>query len=217
MLSAGGPVAITALGTLKGDGTVSGAVTNGGIVAPGSNIGALHITSSYTQTSAGTLQIELAGTTPGTKFDRLVVSGAVTLGGTLNVSLINGFLPAGASFDILDWGSLSSTFSTLQLPFLSGGLTWNTSQLYTTGVLSVGIPGDYNGNGVVDAPDYVVWRNGLGTTYTQNDYNVWRAHFGQSGGSGAGAGVNTAVPEPTTTVLLMFLTTGLCLRRGRTA
>ena len=41
------------------------------------------------------------------------------------------------------------------------------------------IPGDFNGNGVVDAADYVAWRKGLGTLYTQNDYNVWRAHFGQ--------------------------------------
>ena len=42
------------------------------------------------------------------------------------------------------------------------------------------LPGDYNGDGVVDAGDYIVWRNGLGTTYKLSDYNVWRAHFGQS-------------------------------------
>ena len=35
--------------------------------------------------------------------------------------------------------------------------------------------GDYNHNGAVDAADYVVWRNGLGTTYTRNDYDEWRA------------------------------------------
>ena len=27
------------------------------------------------------------------------------------------------------------------------------------------LPGDYSGNGVVDAADYVVWRDGLGTKY----------------------------------------------------
>ena len=37
------------------------------------------------------------------------------------------------------------------------------------------LPGDYNHNGIVDAADYVVWRKGLGTTYTQADYDVWRA------------------------------------------
>ena len=32
------------------------------------------------------------------------------------------------------------------------------------------IAGDFNTDGTVDAADYVVWRNGLGTTYAQNDY-----------------------------------------------
>ena len=49
------------------------------------------------------------------------------------------------------------------------------------------LPGDYNQNGTVDAADYVVWRNGLGTTYTQTDYDVWRANFGTTAGSGSGA------------------------------
>ena len=56
------------------------------------------------------------------------------------------------------------------------------------------VPGDYNQNGTVDAADYVVWRNGVGTTYTQGDYDVWRAHFGQTAGSGA-AGY-PCVPPP---------------------
>ena len=46
-------------------------------------------------------------------------------------------------------------------------------------------PGDYNLNGAVDAADYTVWRDGLGTTYTQADYDVWRANFGQTIGSRA--------------------------------
>ena len=74
-------------------------------------------------------------------------------------------------------------------------------------------PGDYDGNGVVDAADYVVWRKGLGTIYTQNDYSVWRTHFGQTVGSGAMA--NAAVPEPATLILLIVLADGCCLRRRR--
>ena len=75
--------------------------------------------------------------------------------------------------------------------------------------------GDFNGDGKVDAADYVTWRKGLGTIYTQNDYNVWRAHFGQTAGSGAGATANGAVPEPATLVLLTFAASGWCLRRRR--
>ena len=63
--------------------------------------------------------------------------------------------------------------------------------------------GDYNGNDVVDAADYVAWRKSLGTTYTQSDYDLWRAHFGQTA-SGAGNGfgaVEVSVPEANALVL----------------
>ena len=42
------------------------------------------------------------------------------------------------------------------------------------------LPGDFNRDGVVDAGDYTSWRDGLGTTYTIDDYGVWKAHFGES-------------------------------------
>lgn len=64
-----------------------------------------------------------------------------------------------------------------------------------------GPPGDFNRNGKVDGADYVTWRNGLGTTHVQGDYDVWRAHFGVVGGAGSGLGSSAAVPEPTTVVV----------------
>lgn len=67
------------------------------------------------------------------------------------------------------------------------------------------LPGDYNHNGVVDGPDYVVWRNGLGTAYSQNDYTVWREHFGQVAGNVTGVGgQSAAVPEPPGAVLVLI-------------
>src|ERR1700742_3841341 len=33
------------------------------------------------------------------------------------------------------------------------------------------LPGDFNDDGHVDAADYLVWRGGLGTTFTQSDYD----------------------------------------------
>jgi phospholipase/lecithinase/hemolysin len=59
--------------------------------------------------------------------------------------------------------------------------------------------GDYNRNIVSDAGDYVAYRKGLGTTYMPIDYNIWRAHFGQTSSSGAASGTTgfaSAVPEP---------------------
>lgn len=65
--------------------------------------------------------------------------------------------------------------------------------------------GDYNSNGMVDAPDYAVWRDTLGSStdlrangdntnnvIDVNDYAVWSQHFGEGAGSGG-----VAVPEPT--------------------
>ena len=164
--------------------------------------------------ASSTLNLEIGGTTPGSLFDQLHVSGQLTLAGTLDISLINQgtFTPvAGNSFDILDWGSLSGAFSSLVLP--GGGLTWDTSQLYTTGTLTVGgLLGDYNHNGIVDAADYTVWRDSLGQDWRQalaadgndngmidaGDFAVWTANFGHilGGGGGSGAGAVATVPEP---------------------
>jgi hypothetical protein len=66
--------------------------------------------------------------------------------------------------------------------------------------------GDFNADGTVNAADYVVWRNGLGTTYTQADYEVWRTHFGQTvaGTIALSAALPALVPEPSTTALTIF-------------
>jgi hypothetical protein len=80
-----------------------------------------------------------------------------------------------------------------------------------------GVPGDYNANGTVDAADYAVWRKALGTTYTAQQYNVWRAHFGETAGSGAGANANAAVPEPATAGLVLLGLLGLACCRNRGA
>jgi hypothetical protein len=63
------------------------------------------------------------------------------------------------------------------------------------------ITGDYSHDGEVNAADYVVWRNGLGSTYVQDDYDAWRAHFGESVTAARVASSHessTAVPEPGT-------------------
>ena len=67
-------------------------------------------------------------------------------------------------------------------------------------------PGDFNRDGVVDAADYTIWRDGLGTTYDENDYADWKAHFGMTGGSGSAAASigQSSVPEPAALAMIMF-------------
>jgi phospholipase/lecithinase/hemolysin len=68
-------------------------------------------------------------------------------------------------------------------------------------------PGDFNHDRQVDAADYVVWRDGLGTKRTPGEYDVWRSNFGNSTGAAAVIGANTSVPEPAS--LLLFVLAGL--------
>ena len=88
--------------------------------------------------------------------------------------------------------------------------------------------GDYNANGVVDAADYVAWRNTSGQTgitpgtgadgnssgtIDPGDYDYWRARFGNAAGSGSLAATGSAIPEPTAALLLIAGTIAHCLRR----
>ena len=82
------------------------------------------------------------------------------------------------------------------------------------------MPGDYNGNGVVDAGDYVQWRKGgpllneVDTPGTVNDadYTEWRARYGNPSGLGSGF---TTVPEPAAAVLVAYLCLFSAFRRNR--
>ena len=79
------------------------------------------------------------------------------------------------------------------------------------------VPGDYNGNGLIDAADYTVWRDHLGNTgapgipgdgddgtltgtpdgtVDANDYAYWVSRFGATSGAGSLSPSASAVPEP---------------------
>lgn len=101
-------------GMLQGAGIVNGNVANiGGVVAPGNSPGMLRIAGNYTQGPTGTLDIELGGVVSGTQYDLLDVTGAASLSGTLNVSLIDSFTPiSGTVFRILNFNTRSGDFIT---------------------------------------------------------------------------------------------------------
>jgi len=64
------------------------------------------------------------------------------------------------------------------------------------------LPGDYDGNSIVDASDYIVWRKGLGTLFQASDYGFWRENFGKSL-AGSGQEFGATVPEPAAIGLLL--------------
>jgi hypothetical protein len=223
-------VVVGFLGQLTGSGTLTANVTNGGAVLPGSSPGTLTIAGDYTQISDGVLSIDLASAG---SFDKLVVNSNVQLAGLLEVNLLGGYEPAlGATFDVLDWtGSASGAFELLVLPDLDAALAWDTSLLDAQGVLSViaapsdALAGDYNDDGFVDAADYSIWRDNLGSNApllneTESvgvvdaaDFEAWKANFGAVAELGSGG--LSAVPEPGTLCLLLIVMTGFTFRRRR--
>ncbi|MGI9456780.1 MAG: PEP-CTERM sorting domain-containing protein, partial [Aeoliella sp.] len=84
---------------------------------------------------------------------------------------------------------------------------------------------DWNHDGVVDAVDYAIWRAGFGTTDAAHtdgdgnndglvdaaDYAIWRDSLGNGATATA---LGTAVPEPTSGMLLLASWAAI-LRRKR--
>ena len=89
----------------------------------------------------GALPVEIAGLTPCIEYTRYDIVYALDINSTtLRITLLNGFMPVvGDHFDILDWGSITGTFGTIDTSaaVLQGSLAWDTSQLYITGELCI--------------------------------------------------------------------------------
>ena len=179
--------------------------------------------------SLTTLTMELGGITPGSQYDRLSIAGNASLDGELDVTLISGFVPlSGQTFNILTAAGIAGTFDTTTLPALAGGLFFNLAYSTNAVTLSVGgILGDYNKNGIVDAADYVLWRKTISQsgpalaadgnnngTIDPVDFTIWRTNFGTPAAPGSGASLAGTIPEPTTSLLLIFAAAGWCFLRS---
>jgi hypothetical protein len=147
-------------GTLGGQGALAGGGKRviEGRVAPGNSPGCVTDQGNVVFEGSSRLEIEIGGATPCSGHDQYSVNQSLTLNGaTLNVVLFGGFTPqAGQSFDILNWGTLTGTFGRVNLPALPQGLSWDTSELYTQGVLAVVDPSTSN----ADVP-LPLWAVGL--------------------------------------------------------
>lgn len=106
---------------------------------------------------------------------QLVVEGTTTFDGGLSVELEH--VPTlGDQFDLVTHSGSGGEFDAVALPEL---YEWEIDYADDTLTLSVvGLAGDFNEDGRVDAADYSVWVEGLGTTYEAEDYAMWSASYG---------------------------------------
>jgi hypothetical protein len=200
---------------LTGEGTLQN-IRVEGTHAPGMN-GPYHqvVSGLYAMNPGATLEIEIGGPNYSTDIDWVDVLGTITLGGTLEVELIGGYVPTGpAGFPLVtSSGGRTGTFANAILPELPGGFFFELEYTaFSVNLAVAGIAGDYNENGVVDAGDYVVWRKmylqsgsalaadgNFDGVVDDDDYDVWLGAFGQmapGSGSGSVAVAPSLVPEP---------------------
>ncbi len=188
--------------TLGGTGSVSGAVTvnSGGHLAPGASIESLGV-GALTLNAGSILDIELDGVNAN---DSIHVAGLLTLnGGSVNLTNL-GSWDVGV-YTLVNYGSIN-IINNFGVP--TGGPANFNYALINTGSaiqLSVTLPGDFDLDGKVSASDYAFWRK---HDESQSNYDLWRANYGRSAGSGAGSGMSAngvaSVPEPTSTLLVAW-------------
>ena len=182
-------------GTISGSGTINGDLVSDAIIRPGNSPGKLTINGDFVGRSTSIISMELAGYEAGTQFDVLDVNGDATFAGTLQLSLLNGFLPRqGAVFDVVRVEGVSDQFQPqMDLSQLPLGFRFEVQRLPDALQISMAsIPGDFNsdedlnetdlqllerasiendmrfdltGDKTVDADDILVWVQDLKNTW----------------------------------------------------
>ncbi len=113
-------------GTLSGSGTIDGNVVNNAVVSPG-DPATLTVVGDYSQGAGGTLVIDISGATD---YSILDVTGTLTLNGTVDFDLLDGYVPGpGTEFTFLDAGYVSGDFTSLE--FTGGACSGCTFDLAT--------------------------------------------------------------------------------------
>jgi T5SS/PEP-CTERM-associated repeat protein len=155
----GGPgiLYVTKGGKLFGFGKVQGqvVVAQGGIFVPGGSPGIFTIEGNFQEQAGGEMDVFIGGPDPGTGYSQVNVTGTATIGGTLNVIVLNGYSPSsGQTFSILNAAAASGTFAQVNGASITYGPTGVTLG-HVTGVTSapeLSIQTE-NGNAVVTWPE----------------------------------------------------------------
>lgn len=188
----------TSTAVFAGDFQGSGGSSGGGDIfflgdlRPGNSPASVSYDNNVAFGPGASLQVELGGTIAGSQYDRIQVSGDLSLDGMVDVSLIDGFtLSLYDEFLIADVaGTLSGEFNGLSEGSLVGNyggtnlfISYQAGDGNDVALLAAGLPGDFDLDRDVDGEDFLLW---------QIDPSVgaltdWEANYG------------TVLPPPLTT------------------
>jgi hypothetical protein len=141
---------------------------------------------------------------------------AVTLGGNTGILYVNG-VPQVAGQILInpsDFNPVNNYLGKSQYadPLFDGqidGFTVYHSALDARQIAQLVRPGDFNGDGLVDASDYTVLRDGIGVTYYESDFQRWRDNYGAN----YNTSLATSVPEPAAILMAAIALAAVSKRR----
>ncbi|QEG35969.1 autotransporter-associated beta strand repeat-containing protein [Bythopirellula goksoeyrii] len=203
--------------TLGGTGSIEGGVNvlTGGIFSPGTSPGVLTV-DSLTLQSDSEVRFEL-----GTLSDQIVVHEDLTLGGSLVLSFLDGFVPLmGESFTLFSgsFGTPTGQFAEIVLP---QGVQQTLDINYADGLITLGalsnasLIGDFDSDLDVDGNDFLIWhRGGSPSPLSPSDLNDWQLNFGNVVSNTVSL-ADIVVPEPPDSTLLLMAAMGWVLTRYR--
>jgi len=176
-----GAVIVNAGGTLGGTGTIAGAVTvnAGGHLAPGTSAGILNAGTSVTMAANAVYDWEFDGVT---STDLVEITGSLQLDSGWKLALAGSSVPAfNSTYDLFTYTPGSFSGSLAAVIDYSGVTGWPTfawvgqndgaGNIYLTFGPK---PGDANGDGIVDAADYIRLKQYFGQSTaagTNGDFN----------------------------------------------
>jgi hypothetical protein len=165
----------------------------------------------------------------------LKIGGSVFLdGGILRAASFNESASAGTievnEGGILQFNNSQESVANVQSLITSGFITTSSPQgtagfvvevvdvngtNFTQVAFAAGLTGDYNGDGLVDAADYVLWRSNPNSFGGGQGYTDWVDNFNATSGIGAADEASAPVPEPASVVYGLLVWAGITLLRRR--
>jgi len=228
-------VTVNNTGTLGGGGSVKSlAVEDGGMVSPGNSVGTLSVVDGNTSLAANAVyEWQFGG---GTSADLVAVTGELTLNDDWKLKLVdigetpNGtqeydlFTFTGDYFGNVNFGLGNIDVSEVSWETASASIGVDANSVYITGIGTSALNGDADGNGVVNAADYMALKRHMGTPTGalladgdfDTDHDVDFADLQLLiGNYDAVSGGAPAIPEPATLFVLLAAGLPALLKRRR--